>query len=1569
MKFRKVLILLQTFCLVLLLSSFLNINLKAASSVGLGDVGFTEKRDIYNGVNIEYAVGYNNNEDQKAYTVEIDKDALTPFATYGEYVYGGETLSNMIKKGEADMGKKVVVAINGDFYDTSNGVSRGIMIVNGELATLGITSNGESAIGFKKDGSVIFSQSSITVSFNDGVEDHNVVYFNNDRKYDTTNLYMYNSAFGETTKSYADGKEVVLTFDEASFALGSTIKAKVTSIGTKDTVIGPNNIIIGSGNVNDSRLANLEVGKEITISIKDNNPSLGWSDVVQSIGYPHLLAIDGKPTSAIDDPAVHPRTAFGIKEDGTYVLFQVDGRQPGWSNGLTFKQMVEWMVDVKGCKTVVNLDGGGSSTIMARMPGDEDAKVLNSPSDGIERSNSNAILFFANEKADPNQEVAHLHTYPKNIAILEGAETEIKVTATDKNYYPVNLPTDVKFSTESDLFTVDSKGKLLCKNKSGEGEVIVSFGNIQDTTTVKIMDRVTKITCDKTIISVAPNEECKLNITAFNGSVPLTVSNSSFSWYLSSSTLGTIKDGVFKGSATGGTGSLIIGYKNYEVTIPIEVGKLPTMISTFEDVTIGGNWLQTIEAAGGGGKGSVSINTDERYVKFGEKSLRIDYDFRSATATTGVTAYTNGGWYKLEGYPTHLGMWVYGDGNGANIRMQIRDGNGAVQYISYSPDVATWEGWQYIEATIPSGLPTPIQIQYPIRVMSVGGKVKTSGTLYFDNLRAVYGFRNDDTLSPTLSNITPENGSTTSNNQEVVSVTINDLPDSNGITTGVKKESIKMWINDEQITNLVIVDNSDGSIKVSYNPSALTTLKPGPQICKIRVEDNYGNITIKSWQFTLSGEYAGVDGILPKNEIVFAGDTVNYYITTNSYKNFEKLTGTFNFNHKALRLASVILMDKNLTMKIDTLASANSSGKMNFTLTGMNNVEMPKDNKIIKITFKTVDGFASGSDTNLTFTDVLVYETGYDKPTKFMLPSYETKVDYHYRLSYITSTYNSPITFKVTDENLNPVEDAVFKLVDSNETLSTRTNSEGVATLNDFMSYAKGTSFKIRVEKGEYYSETITVVIRDSLGTNLPSNIFVSPGDSSDTSAYITWRTNLDTIGTVINYRKKGDSNWITDSTSGYTERVYVSLNGAHQEYLSHIVCIKDLEPGTEYEYYVGDGTSNSSAYSFKTTNDSLDIIFLGDPQNSNVAGYQITSNVIEAAFNKLPSASLVMYAGDIVDNVTLESQWDAFHSVIGKYNTNYISAAATGNHDVITNYSDPFIYSLTPNQNGVDVIGSCYSFVAGNALIAVIDTETASKFDAQAKWLKNLMLTTDKDFKIVLMHRSPYASNYDEPYIRDYWPQVFEDAGVDLVLSGHDHVYASTTMKDGKKVSVNEGVTYVVGGTSGQKYYSANNLSMRYWLDFVYDDDYPIFSTISIKDRKLSLNSYALIGGTSKLINTINLEAKKEVVKDIEVTFDNTYATTLTPLTINTKVIGESNEVISEAASISLKESVPGVKLEKNKVVIEEGFVPGTEIVLLINYKGYVKEVVVKAKIISAKDASDAIVEANQEFLNKLFK
>lgn len=1570
MKTKKILIFCQVVVLLLLVFSFFDFNLKAASSIGLGDVDYTEKRDIYDGVSLEYAVGYNNNEEQKAYTVEMKKGSLIPYSTYGEYIYGGEILSKMIKEGENEFNKKVVVAINGDFYDTSNGVARGIMIVNGKLVTLGYAVGSEEALGFKDDGSVIFAKPDFTISFKNGENSYDIKYLNNDRKYNKEDLFLYTSDFGSSTKSYADGKEIILSTDDETFKIGSTIKAKVESIGVKDSALNPGQIILASGNQSDSRLSGLTIGQEITITVNDNNPSSGWSEVVQSIGYPHLLAKDGKPTGAIEDPAVHPRTALGVKKDGTVVLFQVDGRQPGWSNGVTFKQMVEWLVDVKGCDTVVNLDGGGSSTIMARLPGNSDAEVLNSPSDGGERSNSNAILFFAPDDADPNREIAHLHSYPKNLCILEGAETNIKVLATDKYYYPVATPTDLKYESDNEAIKVEN-GKLTCGKTSTKGTITITSNNIKETMDVTVIDNITKIAVDKTIISVAPNGKTEIKVTAYNGSMPLTTSNSSFTWDVSPKTIGSVSNGIFTGSSTGGTGTLTISFKKYKTSIPVEVGKLPNMIQTFENITIGKEWISTIENKGNGGDGKVSINTDERYVKFGKKSLRIDYDFRSATATTGVTAYQSGGYYKLEGYPTNIGMWVYGDGNGANVRIQIRDGKGAVQYISFEPSVVDWVGWKYIETSIPTGLPTPIQIQYPIRVMSVGGKVKTNGTLYFDNIRAVYGFKNDDLKEPTFSEITPVDGSFTDNNQERISVNLKDEPDENNNYTGINKDSIKMWLNDEEITNLVLVDNSDGSITCNYTPSALSLLKPGPQNIKMRVEDNYGNFTIKNWQFTLNGEYAGVIGEKPTESTIYAGDTVYYYVKTKSYKNFEKVTGKMSFNNKALMLTGVSVEDKNIKADVTKTTDANSKGVFEFTLSGMNQYEITESGNLIRLAFKVKNGFTSGSDSNIVFSDVYVYEKGYNKPTKFILPSYEVKVDYKYRISFVTSTVGSSIKFKVTDDKLNPVEGVSFETTASiSSKINVTTDKDGYAIIDNFKELKENTTFTIKATKGKYYSEDVTVKIQPSLGSNIPSSIFVSPGTNATNSVYLTWKTNLTTTKTVVNYRIKGTETWETVENKNGIERVYVKTGSMHQEYLAHMILLSNLKENTEYEYYVGDGTNNSKTYAFKTLpTKEVEIVFLGDPQNTNETGYQITKKTLDAAFKRVPNANLLMYAGDIVDDVTINSQWEAFHKVLEGYNTSVITAAATGNHDVITSYSRPFITSLTPLQNGIETIGASYSFEIGNACICVIDTESASLFDEEAEWLKSVMSKTDKDFKIVLMHRSPYASNYDEPYIRDYWPSVFEEAKVDLVLSGHDHVYASTTMLGKEKTTTDKGVTYVVGGACGQKYYNANNISSRYWLDVVYDEDVPVYTTIKIKDGALKLESYALKGTEEVLINTITINAKKEDVKEIELDLDGYLATTQNSIVLKGKAIGTNNEVLSENINFEIKNEVKGVTIKNNTLTVTSELEHKTQVTIIASYRGVTKEFTIDVKLLDSTIVSKSINEITKSYLDIFIK
>lgn len=73
-----------------------------------------------------------------------------------------------------------------------------------------------------------------------------------------------------------------------------------------------------------------------------------------------------------------PRTAVGVTEDGKLLLVVADGRNPAVSSGLTLEELAELMRSL-GARDAMNLDGGGSSTLVLR------GLVLNEPSDGDER--------------------------------------------------------------------------------------------------------------------------------------------------------------------------------------------------------------------------------------------------------------------------------------------------------------------------------------------------------------------------------------------------------------------------------------------------------------------------------------------------------------------------------------------------------------------------------------------------------------------------------------------------------------------------------------------------------------------------------------------------------------------------------------------------------------------------------------------------------------------------------------------------------------------------------------------------------------------------------------------------------------------------------------------------------------------------------------------------------------------------------------------------------------------------------------------------------------------------------
>ncbi len=78
---------------------------------------------------------------------------------------------------------------------------------------------------------------------------------------------------------------------------------------------------------------------------------------------------------------MEPRTAIGVSQDGKEVyLMVVDGRNFYYSNGADLLDLMNLMSACGACDAL-NLDGGGSSTFIARDGAEGELKLLNWPTD------------------------------------------------------------------------------------------------------------------------------------------------------------------------------------------------------------------------------------------------------------------------------------------------------------------------------------------------------------------------------------------------------------------------------------------------------------------------------------------------------------------------------------------------------------------------------------------------------------------------------------------------------------------------------------------------------------------------------------------------------------------------------------------------------------------------------------------------------------------------------------------------------------------------------------------------------------------------------------------------------------------------------------------------------------------------------------------------------------------------------------------------------------------------------------------------------------------------------------
>ncbi len=209
-------------------------------------------------------------------------------------------------------------------------------------------------------------------------------------------------------------------------------------------------------------------------------------NIQQALGI-HSILVDGGIVVNTDLTAtLAPRNAVGVRSDNSVFFLLADGRKDPYSHGLTLQQTAQLMKDL-GAVWAGNLDGGGSSTLMTRTPGETALTVKNHPSDGWERAVANSWLFLANPKPDGVFVSAALTPYDKTYS----PKSIVPITAKGLDFSgaPTALPKSGLSWALSDFSfgSIDQNGVFSSNGQEGQVQVQLWYnGRIVGSTYVEI---------------------------------------------------------------------------------------------------------------------------------------------------------------------------------------------------------------------------------------------------------------------------------------------------------------------------------------------------------------------------------------------------------------------------------------------------------------------------------------------------------------------------------------------------------------------------------------------------------------------------------------------------------------------------------------------------------------------------------------------------------------------------------------------------------------------------------------------------------------------------------------------------------------------------------------------------------------------------------------------------------------------------------------------------------------------------------------------------------------------------
>lgn len=630
-------------------------------------------------------------------------DALTADLSGGvtvDYVNSGAVTRDEPLRAAVDR-SRAVAAVNGDFFDINNsGAAQGVGIRSGDLIQSPVAGHPNAAaisaeglgriiqVGF--EGSATLPAGPVPLTqFNNMVQRDGIGVFT-----PLWGSYPRQRAVAGAARAV----EVTVT--------GGRVAAVATAPGEGPIPAGTT-VLLGREAGADA-LAALRPGDPVDVAWKPKASDGG--SLRAAVGGGSVLVRDGVVQN-IADPTLAPRTSVGFSADGRkMIMLTVDGRQVD-SRGVTQTEMGRMMVEL-GAYTALNLDGGGSSTLLAREPGAAAVQVENSPSDGTERPVPNGLAVYAPQGSGRLTgywlETASDPTAAPGVAPIRGGRPDrvfpgltrrLTAAGYDETYGPAagapqwRANPAVQGKVDDDgVFRAGAPGRSTVTAWRDEAS-----GTL-DLTVLGPLDRI-----DSTVDRLGLNRQGDTGLFGVVGydaegnTAPIEPADLKLEYDAKLLAVTPTGDGNLSVSALGDSGSALVTVHVGDRTtvLPVTVGLTDVPVAGFDDAAA---WKFSQARASG------SVAPAPGHTGTG---LKLSYDFSQSTGTRAAYADPPA-WIEVPGQPQAFGMWIHGNGKGEWPSLHLHDAQDT-QHVLRGPYI-TWTGWKYVEFAVPAG------VQYPVRV-------------------------------------------------------------------------------------------------------------------------------------------------------------------------------------------------------------------------------------------------------------------------------------------------------------------------------------------------------------------------------------------------------------------------------------------------------------------------------------------------------------------------------------------------------------------------------------------------------------------------------------------------------------------------------------------------------------------------------------------------------------------------------------------------------------------------------------------------------------------------------------